>query len=122
MVDKNQKPEDNLDKIKRQKSKFKHVTSPADEIELSNKRYKKIIKEIKKQSKKIRDNFPPIRVWFIDKIKQPVVGWFKNAKDDFLWYLDSKVDLMAGEVVRQVTWVVLPIIILVVIAMLIRGC
>jgi len=103
MVDKNQKPVDNLDKIKRLKSKFKHVVSPAQEIPVPDELRRKNVMWLELQ-------------WLKAK------SYFRDKKDDFLWYLDSKVDLMAGEVIRQVSWVVLPIIILVVIAMLIRGC
>ena len=103
MVKKNDKPVDNLDKIKRIRATIKHVVGPAEEIPVPE--------ELRRKN-----------VMWLETAWLNVKVFFRDKKDDFKWYLDSKVDYAIDSVTAKVLWVVIPIGALVVIAMIIKGC
>lgn len=103
MVKKNDKPVDNLDKIKRIRATIKHVVSPAEEIPVPDELRRKNVMWLELQWLKMK-------------------SFVRDKSEDFAWYLNTKVDLVIKESVSKILWVVIPIGALVVIAMIIKGC
>lgn len=103
MVKKNQKPVDNLDKIKRIRATIKHVVSPAEEIPVPDELRRKNVMWLELQWLKMK-------------------SFVRDKSEDFAWYLNSKVDYAIDSMTAKVLWVVIPIGALVVIAMIIKGC
>jgi hypothetical protein len=106
MVDKNKKPIDNLDRIKRIRATIKQVLEPAKEIPEPEELRRKNVMWLELQWLKIHT-------------------WFHNKGSDVVWYLDKKADLFISESAKQMIrsfWWVGGLILLIVIAMIIKGC